>query len=73
MDNFYQDKLIKTLQELPQVPDYEAIPPKPKTVVHYGQLKMFLVTIIFLLETIEPTDKIVHIIYPLIYTNINKS
>jgi len=64
MDNFYQDKLIKTLQELPQVPHYEAIPPKPKTVVHYGQLKMFLVTIIFLLETIEPTDKIVHIIYP---------
>jgi len=64
MDNFYQDKLITTLQELPQVPDYESTPPKPKTVVHYGQIKMFLVTIIFLLQTIEPSDKIVNIIYP---------
>jgi hypothetical protein len=42
---------------------YEETLPKPKTIVHWGQLKMFLVTLMFFIKVIEPDDKDVHIIY----------
>ena len=64
MDNFYQKKLITKYNDIPYLLKYEGTAPKPRTVVHFGQLKMFLVTLIFLLEKVNPNEKIVNIIYP---------
>ncbi len=64
MSNFYQDKLIYHYDEIPVTMDFEPAQPKPKSVVHWGQLKMFLVTLLFLTNRINPDDKEVHIIYP---------
>ena len=61
--NFYNDKLIYKLEDLPQNITYENTFPKPKTVIHWGQLKMLLVVIIFLMNIINSNDKNVHIIY----------
>lgn len=63
-DNFYRDKLVTRLGEVPYRLNYETTDPKPKTVVHFGQLKMFLVTLIYLLEVIDDIDEEVHIVYP---------
>ena len=49
--------------DIPYELTYEYTIPKPKTVVHWGQLKMFLVLFSFFLKTIRLTDKEVHIIY----------
>jgi hypothetical protein len=64
MENFYKTKLITTYNKIPHLLNYEYSAPKPKTVVHWGQLKMFLITLIFLMKTVEPTDERVDIIYP---------
>lgn len=62
--NFYVKKLIKKYKDIPYKIKYEFTSPKPKTVVHWGQLKMFLITLIFLNKVIKKSDKVVHIIYP---------
>ncbi len=62
--SFYQDKFVYTYNELPYLFDSEPTIPKPKSVIHWGQLKMFLVTILFLINKVDPDDKEVHIIYP---------
>jgi hypothetical protein len=64
MDKFNQKNLIEKYNDIPYLLKYEGTVPKPRTVVHFGQLKMFLVTLIFLLEKVNPNDKIVNIIYP---------
>jgi hypothetical protein len=61
--NFYQSKLIYKFDQIPKF-EFEPTMPKPKTVVHWGQLKMLLITIIFLIRQINPDDPEVHIIYP---------
>jgi hypothetical protein len=61
--SFYQDKFVYTYNEIPYLFDSEPTIPKPKSVIHWGQLKMFLVTILFLINKINPNDKEVHIIY----------
>jgi hypothetical protein len=63
IDNFYKTKLLTKLNDIPYVLKYEGTTPKPKTVVHFGQLKMFLITLIFLLETVKEDDSIVNIVY----------
>ncbi len=50
--------------QIPYKFDFEPTIPKPKSVVHWGQLKMFLITLIFLVRQVNPDDKEVHIIYP---------
>jgi hypothetical protein len=62
-DNYYQNDLIYKLEQIPYKIKYELTLPKPKTVIHWGQLKMFLITYIFLLKTIKETDDIVNIVY----------
>jgi hypothetical protein len=62
--SFYQDKFVYTYNEIPYLFDFEPTIPKPKSVIHWGQLKMFLVTLLFLINKVDPTEKEVHIIYP---------
>jgi len=62
--NFYNTQFYYKLDDIPYLVNYEFTAPKPKSVVHWGQLKMFLVTLIFLTKIIKPDDKEVHIIYP---------
>jgi hypothetical protein len=61
--NFYNKKLIYKLNNLEYKVDYENTFPKPKTVVHWGQLKLLLTCIIFFMNVIYPDEKEVHIIY----------
>jgi hypothetical protein len=61
--NFYQSELIYKYDQIPYEFNEEPTLPKPKTVVHWGQLKMFLVTLLFLVKKINPTEKEIHIIY----------
>lgn len=63
-DTFYRKETVTKLDDVPYLLKYETTDPKPKTVVHFGQLKMFLVTLIFLLEVIDDIDDEVHIVYP---------
>jgi hypothetical protein len=62
--SFYQDKFVYTYNEIPYLFDFEPTIPKPKSVIHWGQLKMFLVTLLFLINKVNPAEKEVHIIYP---------
>jgi hypothetical protein len=62
--NFFKDELIYKYDDIPYYINYEQTRPKPKSVIHWGQLKMFLVILMFLTKVVEPTDKNVHIIYP---------
>ena len=61
---FYRKKFIYKLDKIKYKIDYENTLPKPRTVVHWGQLKMLLITIIFFINKIDPDDKTIHIIYP---------
>jgi hypothetical protein len=63
LDNFYNKKFIYNYAEIPNVIKYEETSPKPKSVVHWGQLKLFLTTLFFLVKYIEQSDQVVHIIY----------
>ena len=58
----YNKKLYKYI-DIPYKLNYELTFPKPKTTVHWGQLKMFLVLLAFFLKTIKQSDKEVHVIY----------
>jgi len=62
-DNFYNNNLIYKLSDLPYKLDYENTFPKPKSVVHWGQVKMLLVITIFFMNKIDPKEKEVHIVY----------
>ena len=63
MKNFYDTKFIYKYEYIPYAINYERTLPKPKSVIHWGQLKMFLVTLLFLVLKINEEDEIVHIIY----------
>lgn len=63
IEEYKQDKLIYKLNEIDYTIKYELTPPALKTVVHWGQLKLFLTTLIFLVKTIKKDEK-VHIVYP---------
>lgn len=63
MSEFKKDKLLYKLDDIKYVLDYELTIPKPKTIVHWGQIKMFLVTLIFLLKIVRQEDKLVNIVY----------
>jgi len=63
MDLFKYNSLIYKYSEVPYVVNYENTYPKPKTVVHWGQLKMLLVTMLFFMKVINEDDKEVHVIY----------
>jgi hypothetical protein len=62
--NFYQSELAYKYDQIPYKFNFEPTIPKLKSVVHWGQLKMLLITLIFLIRHINPDDKEVHIIYP---------
>jgi len=64
MKDFYNTNFIYKLIDVPYLVNYELTAPKPKTIVHWGQLKMFLVTLLFLLKKVNPNEKEVHVIYP---------
>ena len=61
---FKRKKLPILLDKIKYKLDYENNTSKPKTVIHWGQLKMLLITIIFFINVILETDEEVHIIYP---------
>lgn len=61
---FYRKKFIYKLNQIKYRINYENTFPKPKTVVHWGQLKMLLITIIFFINKIKQDDEKIHIIYP---------
>lgn len=63
INNFYVNTKITRYDHLPYVVDYENTLPKPKTTVHWGQLKMLLVTILFFNKVVTEKDKNVHVIY----------
>uniref|UniRef100_A0A6C0ECM0 Uncharacterized protein n=1 Tax=viral metagenome TaxID=1070528 RepID=A0A6C0ECM0_9ZZZZ len=63
MDMFKNNDFITKYSDLPYLINYENTFPKPKTVVHWGQLKMLLITILFLIKVVDPDEKEVHIIY----------
>ena len=67
--NRHVDAIIYKYSDLTQVIPldtnikYELTHPKPKTVVHWGQLKLLLTTIVFLMRVTKPSDKKVILIY----------
>ena len=63
IDTFYRDTLVHELSEVPDNYNNEPTYPKPKTVVHWGQLKMFVVLLLFLVKKVD-MKKTTHIIYP---------
>ena len=63
LKTFKFDKLIYKYSDVPYLVEYENTYPKPKSLIHWGQLKMFLVTLFFLMKKIDVSDKEVHIIY----------
>jgi hypothetical protein len=62
-NNFYNKKLIYKLDDLDYKFEYENTFPKPKTVVHWGQLKLLLGCILFFINVIKQNESEVHIIY----------
>lgn len=62
IEKYKQDKLIYKLNEIDYTIKYELTIPSLKTVVHWGQLKLFLTTLIFLVKTVK-RDEEVHIVY----------
>ena len=60
---FKKNKLIYKLKDVPYILDYDRTKVIPNTVVHWGQIKMFLVTLIFIIKVNKPEDKIINIIY----------
>jgi hypothetical protein len=63
IENFKYKDFIYTYDKIPYIVNYENTYPKPKTVVHWGQLKMFLTTLLFFMKVIKESDKEVHVIY----------
>jgi cap2 methyltransferase len=63
INDFEKNTLITKYDDVKYVVDYENTYPKPKTVVHWGQLKMLLTTLVFFYKTIYEIDKEIHIIY----------
>jgi len=63
LEKFKNNDFITKYSDLPYLVKYENTFPKPKTIVHWGQLKMLLVTILFLIKVVDPNEKEVHIIY----------
>jgi hypothetical protein len=63
MKNFYKKEFIWSLDKVPYKINYELTYQKPKTVVHWGQLKLLLETLFFLIKKIKPDEKEVTIIY----------
>lgn len=64
IDNFKKSELIYKYDDIPYLLNYEKTYPLPTTVVHWGQLKMFLTTFLFLIKVVKDDDKIVNIVYP---------
>jgi len=63
IEDYHRDKLIYKLNEVDYAIKYELTTPILKTVVHWGQIKLFLTTLIFLVKTVKK-DEQVHIVYP---------
>jgi hypothetical protein len=63
LDNFYKEKFIYKLKDIDVSLNYEYTKLKPKTVCHWGQLKLFLTTLFFLVKVIKP-NKNYNILYP---------
>jgi len=63
IESFKKYDFITKYDDLPYEINYENTFPKPKTVVHWGQIKMLLITILFFIKVIDPNEKEVHIIY----------
>jgi len=64
VDKFYKDSLIYKYDDIPYELNYELTYPRPKSVVHWGQLKMFLVLLMFFTQVIDINDTVVHVVYP---------
>lgn len=61
--NYYKKKLIYRYSKIPYLYDYELTYPKPKSVVAYGQLKMFCVILLFFTKIIDKNKKY-NVVYP---------
>jgi hypothetical protein len=63
IDNFYKQKFTYKLKDVPYIMEYGTSYPKPKSVIHWGQLKLFLTTLQFLITYIEKSDPLINIVY----------
>lgn len=63
IENFYKQKFTYKLKDVPYVMEYGTTYPKPKSVIHWGQLKLFLTTLQFLIKYIGKSDPLINIIY----------
>jgi len=63
IDNFYKQKLTYKLTDVPYVMEYGTTYPKPKSIIHWGQLKLFLTTLQFLIKYIQKSDPLINIVY----------
>ena len=63
LENFYQKKLIHKYDDIPYHVNYQSTSPKPHTVLHWGQLKMCLVLLMFLTKVVT-IEYNYNIIYP---------
>ena len=64
MDEFKKQELVYKYDDIPYVVDYESSISRPNTTIHWGQLKMFLTTFLFLIKVIKEDDTIINIVYP---------
>ena len=63
LENYKEKELKYKYDDIDDKIDYESTIMKPISIVHWGQLKMFLITLIFLIKVVKTTDKIVNIVY----------
>ena len=63
IDNFYKQKLTYKLTDVPYVMEYGTTYPKPKSIIHWGQLKLFLTTLQFLIKYIQKNVPLINIVY----------
>ena len=63
LNNFYKSNFIYKIDDIHTSMTYEYTNPKPITVCHWGQLKLFLTTLFFLINVVKP-NKTYNIIYP---------
>ena len=63
ISTFKTKKLVLKYEDIPYKFDYVGSFPLPKTIIHWGQLKMFCVTLFFLIKVINSSDEKVDIVY----------
>ena len=56
IENFYKQKFSYKLKDIPYIMEYGTTNALPRSVIYWGQLKLFLTTLQFLIKYIEPSQ-----------------